>query len=180
MVNFSRQLVLLIVGLALLLPLSVSAFAEPVTRYPSGQFNFYSDWMSPRVEPMESKTLYVSEYAKRDLQPREEQVQVTAPAPVTRSKTGQFNFYSDWMSPRVEPMESKVLFVSEYAKRDLQPREVQTQAKVSASPYRDYSAGPYNFYSDWMSPRVKPMETKTFPFRTQGTTDKKNQVVVAK
>ena len=128
MVNFSRQLVLLIVGLALLLPLSVSAFAEPVTRYPSGQFNFYSDWMSPRVEPMESK----------------------------------------------------VLFVSEYAKRDLQPREVQTQAKVSASPYRDYSAGPYNFYSDWMSPRVKPMETKTFPFRTQGTTDKKNQVVVAK
>ena len=71
----------------------------------------------------------------------------------------------------------KVLFVSEYAKRDLQPREVQTQAKASAKPDRDYSAGQYNFYYDWVSPRVEPMETRTFPFRTQGTTDKKNQVV---
>ena len=58
---------------------------------------------------MESKVLFVSEYAKRDLPPREEKVQVTAPAPVTRSKTGQYNFYSDWMSPRVEPMETRSL-----------------------------------------------------------------------
>ena len=177
MVNFSRKLVLFMVGLALLLPLSISAFAEPVTRYSSGQYNFYSDWMSPRVEPVESKTLFVSEYAKRELPPREEQVQATAPAPVTRSKTGQYNFYSDWMSPRVEPVESKTLFVSEYAKRELPPREVQTQAKASASPYRDYSAGPYNFYSDWMSPRVEPIETRTFPFLTQGTSDEESHVV---
>ena len=125
MINFSRKLVLFMVGLALLLPLSSSAFAEPVTRYSSGQYNFYSDWMSPRVEPVESKTL----------------------------------------------------FVSEYAKRELPPREVQTQAKASASPYRDYSAGPYNFYSDWMSPRVEPMETRTFPFLTQGTSDEQSHVV---
>ena len=56
MVNFSRKLVLFMVGLALLLPPSISAFAEPVTRYPSGPYNFYLDWMSPRVAPMETRT----------------------------------------------------------------------------------------------------------------------------
>ena len=124
MVNFSRKLVLFMVGLALLLPPSISAFAEPVTRYPSGPYNFYLDWMSPRVEPMESKVLFVSEYAKRDLPPRKEQVQATAPAPATR-----------------------------------------------------YPSGPYNFYLDWMSPRVAPMETRTFPFLTQGTSDEGSHVV---
>ena len=124
MVNISRNFVLFMVGLALLLPLSISAFAEPVTRYPSGPYNFYLDWMSPRVAPMESKVLYVSEYAKRDLPPREEQIQVTTQAQVTR-----------------------------------------------------YPSGPYNFYLDWMSPRVAPMETRTFPFLTQGTSDEGSHVV---
>ncbi len=125
MINFSRKLVLFMVGLALLLPLSISAFAEPVTRYSSGQYNFYSDWMSPRVEPVESKTL----------------------------------------------------FVSEYAKRDLPPREVQTQAKASASPDRDYRAGPYNFYSDWMSPRVKSKNPRIIRFLSRKTSEEQNQVV---
>ena len=124
MVNISRNFVLFMVGLALLLPLSNSAFAEPERNYGSGQYNFFSDWMSPRVEPMESKVLFVSEYAKRDLPPRKEQVQATAPAPVTR-----------------------------------------------------YPSGPYNFYLDWMSPRVEPMETRTFPFLTQGTSDEGSHVV---
>ncbi|MHA1973496.1 MAG: hypothetical protein ACTSW1_10910, partial [Candidatus Hodarchaeales archaeon] len=93
MVNISRQLVLFIVGLALLLPLSVSAFAEPVKQSPAGFYNFYSDWMSPKVEPMESKTLFVSEYAKRDLQTREEQIQATVSTPVTQYPTGYYNFY---------------------------------------------------------------------------------------
>ncbi|MEX1000231.1 MAG: hypothetical protein WD000_09810 [Thermodesulfobacteriota bacterium] len=109
MVNISRQLVLFIVGLALLLPLSVSALAQSNSSYGSGQYNFYIDWMSPKVEPMESKTLFVSEYAKRDLQPREEKIQATAPASVTQSPTGYYNFYSDWMSPKVEPMETRTL-----------------------------------------------------------------------
>ncbi len=109
MVNISRQLVLFIVGLALLLPLSVSAFAEPVKQSPAGFYNFYSDWMSPKVEPMESKTLFVSEYAKRDLQTREEQIQATVSTPVTQYPTGYYNFYIDWMSPRVEPMETRTL-----------------------------------------------------------------------
>ncbi|MEX1000237.1 MAG: hypothetical protein WD000_09840 [Thermodesulfobacteriota bacterium] len=110
MVNISRNFVLIIVGLALLLPLSVSALAQSNRSYGSGQYNFYIDWMSPKVEPMESKTLFVSEYAKRDFQPREVKTQATAPVIVTQYPGGYYNFYSDWMSPKVEPMETRKLF----------------------------------------------------------------------
>ena len=124
MVNFSSQLVLFIVGLALLLPLSISAFAEPVTRYPSGPYNFYSDWMSPKVAPMESKVLFVSEYAKRDFQPREEQIQATVSIPVTQFGTAsQYNFYIDWMSPSIEPMELKAV-VLEYKAKSIELEDI--------------------------------------------------------
>ena len=106
MVNYSGKLVLFLVGLALLLPLSNSALAQQ-RDYGAGFYTFYSDWMSPRVEPMESKTLYVSEYAKRDFQPREVQTQKTAPAAVIQHPRGYYDFYADWMSPRVEPMEKR-------------------------------------------------------------------------
>ncbi len=162
MVNISGKLVLVLVGLALLLPLSNSALAESVTSYPSGFYNFYSDWMSPRVAPMESKTLYVSEFAKRDLQPREVQALAKAPVPVTQSPRGFYDFYVDWMSPRVEPMESKTLYISEHAKRNLEPSQEQAQATASI-PVTHYPTGSYNFYSDWMSPRVEPMEKRTLP-----------------
>ena len=110
MATLQRKLFSFIVGLLFIFPLTISTLAAPVTPYSTGQYNFYSDWMSPRVEPMESKVLFVSEYAKRDLPPREEKVQVSASAPVTPYSTGQYNFYSDWMSPRVEPMETRTLF----------------------------------------------------------------------
>jgi hypothetical protein len=162
MVDFSGKLVLFVVGLALLLPLSISSFAEPVKSYPSGQLNFYSDWMSPKVAPMESKTLYVSEYAKRDIPPHSEQVHATTSIPVKQYPAGFYNFYSDWMSPKAAPMESKTLYVSEYAKRDIRPHSKQIHATTSI-PVTQYPQGHYNFYSDWMSPRVEPMETRTLP-----------------
>jgi len=123
MVNFSRKLVLFMVGLALLLPPSISAFAEPERNYGSGQYNFFSDWMSPKVAPMESKVLFVSEYAKRDFQPREELTRATASAPVAQYGPGQYNFYIDWMSPRVEPMESKAV-VLEYKAKSIELEDI--------------------------------------------------------
>lgn len=116
MVNISRNFVLIIMGLALLLPLSISAFAEPDKNYGMGQYTFFSYWMSPRVEPMESRKLFVSEYAKRDFQPREELTQVTASATVAQYGPGQYNFNIDWMSPRVEPMEWKAVVLEYKAK----------------------------------------------------------------
>ncbi|MEX1000234.1 MAG: hypothetical protein WD000_09825 [Thermodesulfobacteriota bacterium] len=124
MVNISRNFVLFMVGLALLLPLSNFALAEPERNYGTGQYNFFSDWMSPKVEPIESKVLFVSEYSKRDFQPREELTQATASAPpVTRNGKGQYNFYIDWMSPRIEPMDSKAV-VLEYKAKSIELEDI--------------------------------------------------------
>jgi len=161
MVDYSGKLVLFLVGLALLLPLSNSAFAQQKD-YGTGFYTFYSDWMSPRVAPMDSRTLYVSEYAKRNLQPREEKFQVATSTPVKQYPTGYYDFYADWMNPRVEPMETRTLYVSSYAKRNLQPREVQAQKTASAA-VTQRPRGYYDFYADWMNPRVEPMEKRTLP-----------------
>ena len=170
MISFSRKLVLLFVGLAVLVPLSTSAFAEPVTQSPSGAYNYYSHWS----KPIESRTLYVSEYAKRDIQPSEVQVKETAPVVVTQSPSGAYNYYSHWS----KPIESRTLYVSSYAKRDIQPSEAPAAKTAAAKPFRQYTAGPYNFYSDWMSPRVQPIEEKSFPFRTRANPDTKDDFVL--
>ncbi|MGB7290816.1 MAG: hypothetical protein WBD99_01420 [Thermodesulfobacteriota bacterium] len=84
-----------------------------------------------------------------------------------------YDFYLDWMLPRVKPKTPRTIpFLARLISRQRSDVDIATaQAQhiaAKAKPRTDYDYGNsgsfYDFYLDWMLPRVKPKTPRTIPF----------------